>query len=108
MCTAAKKKEQKKTNVPDPSKKLLNFLIAKKEAELECPVCLVTASVPIYSCPESHLICNICRPKVTECPECRVKYKDKEKPRRHRYAERMLEELNMLKKEKIHSDPSLL
>ena len=84
---------------PDSSKKLLNFLISKKEGDLECPICLVTATVPIYSCHESHLICNTCRPKVTECPECRVEYKDKEQYKRHRYAERMVEELDMLRRE---------
>ena len=33
---------KEEATAPDPSKKLLNFLIAKKEADLECPVCLVT------------------------------------------------------------------
>ena len=78
---------------------MLNLLIEQKEKDLECPVCLVTATVPIYSCPESHLICSHCRPRVTECPECRVEYKDKQPGRRHRYAERMVEELSMLKRE---------
>ena len=85
---------------PDQSQQLLDHLIAKKEADLECPVCLSTATVPIYSCPESHLICSECRPQVTECPECRLEYKDKEVFRRHRYAERMAEELDMLRKER--------
>jgi len=83
----------------DPRKQLLDFLIQKKEKELECPVCLVPATVPIYSCPESHLICSACRPKVAECPECRVVYSDKGMYKRHRYAERMVEELDMFRKE---------
>jgi len=83
----------------DPNEKLLTYLIAKKEKDLECPVCLVTASAPIFSCPENHLICSVCRPQMTECPECRVEYRDNKKPRRHRYAEKMLEELDIMKKE---------
>ena len=31
-------------------------LIQKKKADLECPVCLVTAQAPIFTCPEMHLI----------------------------------------------------
>jgi len=93
--------KEKSSIAPDSSQKLLNFLIEKKEKELECPVCLVTATVPIYSCPESHLICSTCRPKVTDCPECRLEYRDNDQPRRHRYAERMVEELDMLRRERI-------
>ena len=39
--------------------KFVDFLIKsikEKEANLECPVCLVTAEAPIYMCPESHMI----------------------------------------------------
>ena len=43
------------------------------EEELECPVCLEVATVaPIYKCPDDHLLCRICRPKLSECPQCRV------------------------------------
>ena len=38
--------------------------IGVKERELECPVCLDIASVPIFMCDESHLICSSCYPKV--------------------------------------------
>ena len=44
-----------------------------------------------------HLICSSCRPKVKECPECRVAYQGP--PRRHRYAEKTAEELKKLKEE---------
>jgi len=91
----------------DPRRELLNFLIKQKEKDLECPVCFVTATVPIYSCLESHLICSACRPRVTECPECRVVYKDKQPTNRHRYAEKMVEELNMLRRELSQSGRSL-
>merc|ERR1712129_284381 len=109
----AVKNEQKSEDVfnevitEDPRKELLNFLIKQKENDLECPVSLVTATVPIYSCLESHLICSACRPRVAECPECRVVYKDKKPKRRHRYAERMVEELNMLRGELSLSGRSL-
>ena len=88
------KREKETISIPDLKRDLLKFLIEKKEKELECPVCLVPATVPIFSCPERHLICSSCRPKVTACPECRVEYKDKSQHKRHRYAERMAEELN--------------
>ena len=80
--------------------RMMDFLaksIKEKEADLECPVCLETAEVPIYMCPEMHLICSHCRPKVKECPECRVVYSGA--PRRHRYAEKTAEELNKLRAE---------
>ena len=60
----------------------INNKIKVKEKELECPVCFETSSVPIFMCQEFHLICSSCRPKVAECPECRLKYTGK--PRRHR------------------------
>jgi len=72
--------------------------IKKKEKELECPVCLVIANTPIFMCSEQHLICGACRPKVSHCPMCRVKYKGKN--RRHRYAEKIEEEINELKEKK--------
>merc|ERR1712096_551564 len=81
--------------------KLLDFLtssILEKENDLECPVCLETATIPIYSCPESHLICSSCRPKMVECPECRLEYGDV--LRRHRYAEKTATELDRLKEER--------
>ena len=94
-----KRKKSTSHAFPDPNKNLLTYLIEKKEMDLECPVCLVTASVPIFSCPENHLICAVCRPQMNECPECRVEYRDDKKPRRHRYAEKMVEELDIMKKE---------
>lgn len=85
----------------EPNKQLLNFIdrqIREKEKELECPVCLEIAIVPIFMCIESHLICSNCRPKIFECPECRLTYSGK--PKRHRYAEKAAEELNGLKCER--------
>merc|ERR1719208_770047 len=63
------------------NQKLLEYInrqIEAKEKELECPVCMEVASIPIF--------CSDCRPKVSTCPECREPYP--KKPRRHRYAEK--------------------
>ena len=91
---------QATTPVNESTNRMLDFIsksIKEKEADLECPVCMETADVPIYMCPEMHLICSSCRPKVKECPECRVHYQGP--PRRHRYAEKTAEELKKLKEE---------
>ena len=80
--------------------RLLDFLatsIKEKESDLECPVCFETADIPIFMCSEMHLICSTCKPKVRECPECRVPYTGA--PKRHRYAEKTAEELKKLRKE---------
>ena len=80
--------------------KLIDFMaksIEKKEAELECPVCFEIADVPIFMCQQQHLICSSCQPKMTSCPECREPYQ--KPPRRHRYAERDVEELKKMKGE---------
>ena len=55
--------------VKTPNLQLLDYIdhkIEVKEKELECPVCLEVASVPIFMCDELHLICSSCCPKV-EC-----------------------------------------
>ena len=73
--------------------------IQETERDLECPVCLDTAQVPIYMCEEQHVICSGCRmsERVDRCPMCRLEYSGK--PRRHRYAEKNLEDLAKLKEE---------
>ena len=72
--------------------------IAQKEAKLTCPVCLETASSPIFiMCQQQHLICSSCQPRVSSCPECREPYQGP--PRRHRYAERDAEELRKMQEE---------
>ena len=95
-------------NLPDaeklscgPNKELIEFIenqIVEKEKELECPVCLEVACSPIFMCSEQHLICSTCRPKLSNCPECRVVYTGKN--RRHRYAEKTAEELERLRNKK--------
>ena len=77
---------------------LLEYLegaLKQKEEELECPVCLETAEVPIFMCNDSHLVCNICLEKLQTCPECRKKYP--RNPKRHRYAEKLVDEKEKLK-----------
>jgi len=95
-------------NLPDknklffePNKELLEFIddqISEKERELECPVCLDVACSPIFMCSDQHLICSNCRPKLSNCPECRMEYRGKSI--RHRYAEKTAEELERLKNKK--------
>ena len=34
--------------------------IEKKKEDLTCPICLEVAKTPIYTCPESHIICSAC------------------------------------------------
>merc|ERR1712183_383262 len=75
--------------------KFINNQINEKRKELECPVCLELACSPIFMCSEQHLICSTCRPKLSNCPECRVAYRGQN--RRHRYAEKTAEELHRLK-----------
>ena len=70
--------------------------IEKKEEDLTCPVCLEVAKTPIYTCPDSHIICSACAtiPGVKKCPECR---EDLPTPlKRHRFAEKIAEELEEL------------
>jgi len=69
-----------KTEPANPPKentsRLLEFMassIKEKENDLECPVCLETADVPIFMCSEMHLICSSCKQRSesvrnVECP----------------------------------------
>ena len=87
--------------------KLISFLtrtikekeeaIRERESDLECPVCLQTAGGEIFSCAEQHLVCSQCRPRVTECPQCRQPYPPT--PIRHRYAEKSVRQLERLREE---------
>ena len=88
--------EQRTSNNPELFLFLSNS-IRKKEVELACPVCLETADVPIFMCSQMHLICSKCRPRIQTCPECREVYQGP--PKRHRYAERIAQELRELRKE---------
>ena len=93
----------------EPNRQLLDFIdnqISEKEKELECPVCLEVAGAPIFMCSDLHPICSNCRPKVKECPECRIQYEGK--PKRHRYAEKTAEELVRLKCHRAQSEGSAL
>ena len=74
----------------------LREAISKKEDDLVCPVCLEPAKVPIFSCPDSHIICSTCVPKLKsqECPQCRVRLP--ESLRRDRFAEKTAKEYEEL------------
>lgn len=39
--------------------------------EFECPVCFQYMHPPIHTCDKGHCICKTCKPKVTNCPQCR-------------------------------------
>ena len=57
--------------------------------------CLEEAMAPIYRCPEDHIICSVCEPRVERCPVCRTKYRGRSS--RHRFAESTAEELEELR-----------
>jgi len=86
--SSANKKEGGKEH---PFLEFLTTTIDKMEKDLECPVCLEVATIPIFQCPDSHLVCSTCLPKIKACPECRVRYIRPVK--RHRFAEKAWEEL---------------
>jgi len=53
--------------------KFLADFISSKESTLECPVCYTVSSPPIYKCPNQHIICSSCLPKLAnKCPSCRT------------------------------------
>ena len=80
--------------------------IEKKKEDLTCPVCLETATAPIYMiCQQMHFICSDCQPRLTSCPECREAYQGP--PRRHRYAESEAQELKGLQEELAEMDEDL-
>ena len=93
----------KKVNIviDGPNIPLLEYISKKieaKEEELGCPVCFELASEPIFMCSEEHLVCSTCRPKLSQCPQCRKVYKKGFK--RHRHAEKAAEELGVLYRER--------
>eukprot|EP00092_Neocalanus_flemingeri_P106609 GFUD01136794.1.p1 GENE.GFUD01136794.1~~GFUD01136794.1.p1 ORF type:complete len:158 (-),score=45.91 GFUD01136794.1:33-506(-) len=77
----------------DPFLSHLEKQISQKTRELECPVCFVVCQPPILRCPEFHLVCGECWPRMRVCGECRAPY---EGQMRHRYAERGHQELQEL------------
>ena len=87
-----KPKEQKLKSL-----RILTRSIKEKKTDLECPVCFETAQIPIFMCSEMHLISNRYRPKVHECPECRLPYTGSSK--RKKFAEKTAGDLKKLKKE---------
>ena len=87
--------QKKATTKEDKMLRFLDRSIASKELELECPACLELPAAPVYMCPDSHLICSACRPRLVDCPLCRVRYPVS--LARHRFAETALEELQELR-----------
>ena len=96
-----KKNNEVKLAEAGPTLPLLEYIgkkIEDKEEELGCPVCFNLASAPIYMCSEEHMVCSACRPKMSQCPECREIYTGGF--RRHRFAEKAAEELVRLYRER--------
>lgn len=92
-------RDEPKQLAPSANSEIVEFLreaIAQKEEDLLCPVCLEPSKVPIFSCPDSHIICSTCVPKLQcqECPQCRVRMP--ERPRRDRFAEKTAKEYEQL------------
>ena len=87
----------------------INFIqkqIEEKENKLECPVCFHTANGEIFMCSAQHLICSVCCPKLSRCPQCQEPFEGR--IRRHRLAEEMVEERNKLVKDKKKLEISCL
>ena len=84
------------TSADNEMMEFLNQSIAEKKEDLLCPVCLEVAETPIFTCPDSHIICSSCVPKLKsqECPQCRVTLPDPLK--RDRFAEKTAAELEKL------------
>ena len=87
--------------VQETNKNLLALVegqISEMEEELECPVCFeVSDTAPIFKCPEDHLMCRSCRPRLSVCPLCRAQLGHKYQ--RFRGAERLAERLQALRTE---------
>eukprot|EP00092_Neocalanus_flemingeri_P015707 GFUD01017001.1.p1 GENE.GFUD01017001.1~~GFUD01017001.1.p1 ORF type:complete len:326 (-),score=103.14 GFUD01017001.1:29-1006(-) len=99
-----KKLVQENNKFKEEKSALRTFLsetVAQKKALLECPVCLNTASPPIYKCPSDHLICSKCLPRMNrKCPTCRTRYEydgSKGSVTSFRLAEENYEELQKIK-----------
>ena len=85
------KKAEKTLATTDTKVDTTNTLMKKieeLETDLECPVCFEVCSKPIYMCNFQHQICKSCRPKMTQCPQCREPYK------KHRIRNREMEVMN--------------
>ena len=87
--------------VQETNKNLLALIegqISEMEEELECPVCFeVSDTAPIFKCPEDHLMCRSCRPRLSVCPLCRAQLGHKYQ--RFRGAERVAQRLQALRTE---------
>ena len=69
--------------------------ISKADLDLDCPVCLETPkSPPVYQCSNGHIHCQLCHPKLKECPICRINLTGKN-PIRNLAVEKIIEKFNM-------------
>mmetsp|Transcript_107635 Transcript_107635/g.131339 ORF Transcript_107635/g.131339 Transcript_107635/m.131339 type:complete len:336 (+) Transcript_107635:789-1796(+) len=56
------------SNSMDDNKELQPII--KLKNEFDCPVCYNKLDSHIYQCKEGHLLCESCRPKLDNCPQC--------------------------------------
>ena len=79
-------------NDDDLSSSMANLNL--EEVLIECPVCFESiGSTPIYQCPNGHVACKECFPKLSECPSCREPLGN----RRNNALEQMVEKLKKIK-----------
>jgi len=78
--TDTSKTQQELMKIESPSSDFENEK-SEKEAEiitkirelLECPVCFsMPSSPPVYRCQNGHTVCKSCKPRIQNCPVCRV------------------------------------
>ena len=78
-----------------PLSQMLSSSISTEELReyFECPVCYVVPrpATPIFACPQGHMICSLCRPRLNSCPICRISVTEDNHMRLY-FAERLLED----------------
>ena len=61
------------TTLDNKDKKRYFLALDEIQDALECVVCLdLPKDDQVYQCENGHILCNICREKLTNCPFCRV------------------------------------
>jgi hypothetical protein len=54
----------------------INTVVSELDTWMNCPCCFNMISLPFLGCPNGHIVCNDCLPKVQQCPSCRNKKLD--------------------------------
>ena len=65
-----------------------------KESEEEQPICPICLGIPrhkIFSCTKCDTaLCNACQSPLDSCPICRMEFTAEDRPRRNRWAEKLV------------------